>query len=154
MSLFWLICGPSSKCLGFLLYTVGTACRIAERLTRGQAFTQKHSGWQLGPSPMFPAFFSSSPCLPLLYPAQGSHVASWAQTVWNVQPVLSPWPASSHPSVPSADIHSFIHCCSSRIHSFTVSPADIHSFIHCSSSRHSFVHSLFLQQTGPHPPPD
>lgn len=64
---------------------------------------------------MFPAFFSSSPCLPLLYLAQGSHVVSWAQTVWNdVQPVLSPWPASSHPSVPLADIHSFIQCSSSR----------------------------------------
>ena len=75
---------------------------------------------------MFPAFFSSSRCLPPLYPAHGSHVVSWAQTVWNdVQPVLSPWPASSHPSVPLADIHSFIHCFSSRIH----------SFIHCSSSR-------------------
>ena len=64
---------------------------------------------------MFPAFFSSSRCLPPLYPAHGSHVVSWAQTVWNdVQPVLSPWPASSHPSVPLADIHSFIHCSSSR----------------------------------------
>ena len=94
---------------------------------------------------MFPAFFSSSRCLPPLYPAHGSHVVSWAQTVWNdVQPVLSPWPASSHPSVPLADIHSFIHCFSSRIH----------SFIHCSSSRHSFIHSLFLQQTGPQLPLD
>ena len=99
----------------------------AEHLHRSTPAVSKdhHPCFQLSSAP-HPA--------PLYYTRlTGSHMASWAQTVWNVQPVPSPWPASSHSSVP---------------------PADIHSFTQCSSGRHSFIHSPFLQQIGPHPPPD
>lgn len=126
MSLLWLIYRPSSKCLGFLFYTVGTACRIAERLTRGRAFTQKHSSCQQGPSPMLPAFFSPSPRPTLLYPPHrlphgelGTDCLECPACALPLASFLSFFSSSSR--------HSFIHSMflwQTFIHSFTVPPAD------------------------------
>ena len=147
MSLLWPIYRASSKCLGFLFYTVGTACRIAERLTRGRAFTQKHSSCQLRPSPMFPAFFSPSPRPPLLYPAHRRPHGELGTDCLECPACALPL-ASFLSSFSSSSRHPFIHsmCLQQTfIHSFTVSPSGIHSFTHRSSSRHSFIHSPFLQ---------